>query len=203
MPVDKFHHEMKIWKNRLGGTDVFLTMNPDFVQLVGKNRWLREHVRPETIILIPVLQESVPCVPEEKMASLEQLGPNFLRVTGSFGFMQQPDVTRALKSWPKEKLEIEWDRLVCYLPEAYIVCQGRGGGSGFSRYSTIWGANRFLQPYSCEYRPAKSSVSGYAWRSDQDLLSPFKICLPLPQRWQPQKRRFPAAARRIPVLRSR
>jgi KUP system potassium uptake protein len=124
MPVDKFHHEIKRWKNRLGGTDVFLTANPDFVPLVGKNRWLREHVRPEKVILITIMEESVPYVPEEKMASLEQLGPDFLRVTASFGFMQQPDVTRALKSLPKEKLEIQWDRLVCYLPEAYIVSQG-------------------------------------------------------------------------------
>jgi KUP system potassium uptake protein len=124
MPIDKFRHEVKEWKNRQGVTGVFLTTHPDSVPLVGKNLWLRDHVRPELMILITIVVKSVPYVSEDQMVEVEELEVGFLRVTASFGFMQHPNVTRVLKTLPKDKLVIDWGRLVCYLPEAYIVAKG-------------------------------------------------------------------------------
>lgn len=92
--------------------------------MVGKNLWLRENARHEQLLLISIIQERVPYVAAECMARVEELAPGFLRVTASFGFMQHPDVMRVLRSLPQEKLNLDWDRLAFYLPEAVVVTNG-------------------------------------------------------------------------------
>jgi KUP system potassium uptake protein len=121
MPLDQFVHYTSRWRERSAGTGVFLTTHPDFVPLVGKNHWLCEHVRPEQVLLVTVSQKDVPYVCESKNAKVEEIGPGVHRITASFGFMQQPNVTRVLKGIPPEKLRIDWDKLVVYLPEGVIV----------------------------------------------------------------------------------
>jgi KUP system potassium uptake protein len=124
MPLEEFKNEIKGWRLRHGGTGVFLTTHHDSVPLVGKNLWLREHARHEQLLLITIVQERVPYVAAEFMARVEELAPGFLRVTASFGFMQHPDVMRVLRDLPQEKLNLDWDRLAFYLPEAIIVAKG-------------------------------------------------------------------------------
>ncbi len=124
MPLEQFLHEIKKWRVRHPGTGIFLTTHDNSVPLVGKNLWLREHVRPEQILLIEIIEEKVPFVPDSRRALVENLGPGFMRLTASFGFMQHPDITRVLKSVPPEKLRVDWERLVCYLPEPYLIARG-------------------------------------------------------------------------------
>jgi KUP system potassium uptake protein len=121
MPLDRFIHEATKWHERSAGTGVFLTTHPDFVPLVGKNCWLREHARPEQVLLVTVLQKDVPYVRESKCFAVDEVGRGIYRITASFGFMQQPNVTRVLKDIPEDKLRIDWDKLVVYLPEALFV----------------------------------------------------------------------------------
>jgi K+ transporter len=49
--------------------------------------------------------------------------------------MQYTDITRVLKSLPNEKIQLEWDKVVCYLPE---VCFEPKGG---------WWHRRIQQAY--------------------------------------------------------
>jgi KUP system potassium uptake protein len=121
MPLKDFLHEMKGWKHRHPSTGVFLTTRADFVPLVGRNHWLREQAQHEQVLLISVVEESVPYIPDNRISRVEELGPGFWRITASFGFMQHPDITRVLKCETEKNLKIDWDRLVCYLPEASFV----------------------------------------------------------------------------------
>ena len=127
MPTDDFLLEIQGWHERNEGTGVFLTTHPKSVPLVGKNLWLRTHARHEQIVLLTILEEKIPFVPEEKMGRVEELGFGFWRVTASFGFMQHPDVTRVLKSLSEKDLPLQWDRLVCYLPEPCFIAKGGWG----------------------------------------------------------------------------
>jgi KUP system potassium uptake protein len=124
MPLESFRRLVRGWKDRHEGIGLFFTTHPDIVPLVGKNLWLRDHARHEEVLLVTILEEKVPYVPREKMARVEELAPGFRRLTASFGFMQHPDITALLKNMPKEKLKLDWDRLVCYLPEACLVSKG-------------------------------------------------------------------------------
>ncbi len=124
MPIAKFQHEVQSWKDRHDGTGAFFTTHPDSVPLVGKNLWLKSHARHEDILLITIVEEAVPFVAKDEMAQVEELGPGFRRVTASFGFMQHPDITHVLECIPREKLKLDWDRLVCYLPEPCLISKG-------------------------------------------------------------------------------
>ena len=76
------------------------------------------------MLLITIVQERVPYVAAESMARMEELAPDFLRVTASFGFMQHPDVIRVLRDLPPGKLNLDWPRLAFYLPAAVMVAKG-------------------------------------------------------------------------------
>jgi KUP system potassium uptake protein len=51
----------------------------------------------ERALLLTVRTEDVPFVPEERRVELEELGAGFFRVAVSYGFMDGPDVPRALE----------------------------------------------------------------------------------------------------------
>jgi KUP system potassium uptake protein len=121
MPLDDFRREVKSWKQRHDGTGVFLTTSTNSVPLVGKNLWLRQHGRHEQIFLITIAEEKVPHVPEMDMGRVEELAPGFHRITARFGFMEHPDVTRVLEHVSKNQLQLDWDHLVCYLPEPTLI----------------------------------------------------------------------------------
>jgi KUP system potassium uptake protein len=141
MPIDKYHHELKAGPHRHGGTGVFLTTHRDSVPLVGKNHWLREHARHEQVLLVTVEERKIPYVHEADMTRVEELGAGFWRVTAAFGFMQRPDVTRALKCPQAKRLNLDWDRLVCYLPEATLVARGGWGRQRIQQIFDFLGRN--------------------------------------------------------------
>jgi KUP system potassium uptake protein len=51
----------------------------------------------ERIVLLTVHVQDVPHVPETERVAVERLGKGFFRVVASYGFLDQPDVPRALE----------------------------------------------------------------------------------------------------------
>ena len=128
MPLSDFLREMHKAEDRQEGTGVFLTTRREMMPLVGKNHWLRRLALHEQVLLITIDQREVPYIPAPEVVRTEDLGHGLWRITASFGFMQQPDVISALKAIPKEKLVLDWDKLVCYLPEATFEAKGTWWG---------------------------------------------------------------------------
>ena len=141
MPLADFKKEIQGWQLRHGGTGVFLTTHPDSVPLIGKNLWLREHARHEQLLLITVIQERVPFVATGSMARVAELAPDFLWITASFGFMQPPAVMRVLRDLPPEKINLDWDHLAFYLPEAVTVATGGWWRQGIQQIFEFMGRN--------------------------------------------------------------
>jgi len=127
MSLEDFTKEMRDEEKRQEGTGIFLTTRPGMVPLVGKNHWLRGLAQHEQILLVTIDEMEIPYVRENKIVQTEDLGRGLWRVTASFGFMQQPDIIRVLRSLPPEKLVLDWDKLVCYLPEATFEIKGGWG----------------------------------------------------------------------------
>ncbi|HUB68713.1 MAG TPA: KUP/HAK/KT family potassium transporter [Candidatus Methylacidiphilales bacterium] len=124
MSIEDFAKEMRDEEERQEGTGIFLTTRPEMVPLVGKNHWLRGLAQHEQILLVTVDEKETPYVRDNEIVQIEDLGRGLWRVTASFGFMQQPDIIRVLKSLPRERLVLDWDKLVCYLPEATFELRG-------------------------------------------------------------------------------
>jgi KUP system potassium uptake protein len=81
---------------RVPGTAVFLT--PDVAStpasLVLQVR--HNHVLHQEVILLAIVTEEVPEIPEEKRVASQRLPEGFWRVQASYGFMQRPDVPRVV-----------------------------------------------------------------------------------------------------------
>ena len=83
-------------RTRIPGTTVVLSdsatgVPPALVRLVQRFHVLHEHV-----VLLTVVTEHVPFVPNSGRATVEQLGGGLLRVFLHYGFMQVPRVPAAL-----------------------------------------------------------------------------------------------------------
>jgi KUP system potassium uptake protein len=81
---------------RVRGTAVYMTGNPEVVPVALLNNIEHNQVLHEQIALTTVRTLDIPHVPEDRRIELEELGGGFFRVTVSYGFMDQPDVPRAL-----------------------------------------------------------------------------------------------------------
>ena len=155
MPLADFQKEVQGWQLPHGGTGVFLTTHHDSVPLVGKNLWLREHARHEQLLLVTIVQQQSPYVAVESMVRVEELAPGFMRVTAAFGFMQHPDVMRVLRDLPPEKLNLDWDRLAFYLPEAVIVAKGGWWRQRIQQLFEFMGRNSLSQAKYFRVQPGE------------------------------------------------
>ncbi len=80
---------------RVPGAGVFMSATPNGVPPVMLHQVQRIKVLPETVVLLTVRVTHVPYMGTETM-TMEALGKGIYRVMAEFGFMDQPDVPRAL-----------------------------------------------------------------------------------------------------------
>jgi KUP system potassium uptake protein len=83
---------------RVPGTAVFLTANPDTVPRALLHNLKHNKVLHERIVILKVETEDVPRVPAAERLVVEHLPANFHRVVLRCGFMERPDVVAALTS---------------------------------------------------------------------------------------------------------
>jgi KUP system potassium uptake protein len=115
---------------RTPGTAVFLTstatgLPPILTHYVRGARALHKRV-----ILLNVVTADEPWVKAEERLALEELGHGFFRVVCRFGFMQTPDLPRALRLAAKTTaLDVDLDDVTWFLTRERIL-GGKGGRMG-------------------------------------------------------------------------
>jgi len=81
---------------RVPGIAAFMTGNPDFVPNALLHNLKHNRVLHERVLFITVVNEDVPTVAPEKRAEVDALGPGIVRIILHYGFMETPNVPRAL-----------------------------------------------------------------------------------------------------------
>ncbi|MEW5768925.1 MAG: potassium transporter Kup [Pseudomonadota bacterium] len=81
---------------RVPGTAVFLNANLETVPRSLLHNLAHNKVLHERNVFVTVITEDVPYVPAEQRAQVEEFGPNLFRVRIHYGFMQTPNVPKAL-----------------------------------------------------------------------------------------------------------
>ena len=82
--------------NRASRTAVYAVANPDTVPQALLHNLKHNQVLHESNVIMTVVFHEVPWVSDAERVEVLALGPSFWRVTLHFGFMDQPDVPRAL-----------------------------------------------------------------------------------------------------------
>jgi KUP system potassium uptake protein len=81
---------------RVPGTAVFTTANNKMVPNALLHNLKHNHVLADRVILMTVMTEDIPHVPDDQRLEIRHLDKNFHTMTLHYGFMDQPNIPRAL-----------------------------------------------------------------------------------------------------------
>jgi len=113
---------------RVPGTAIFMTGNPGGVPPPLLHNLEHNKVLHDQVVLLTVATAEVPHVARGDRARMERIGGNLYRVTLTFGFMDDPDVPKALRRLHKEQpLRINLSETTYFLGLETLLAAGRSG----------------------------------------------------------------------------
>jgi KUP system potassium uptake protein len=119
--------------HRVPGTAIFLTAAPDAVPHALLHNLNHNKVLHERVVFLTVEVRDVPWVAFTDRVSVESLGHGCWRVRVRYGFMNRPDVTRALELCSALGLEFDMMETSFFLSRQKIVPTAGGVGMAFWR----------------------------------------------------------------------
>lgn len=97
MPIDELVDILvKSNPHRVRGTAVFLTSDPDFAPAALLHNVKHNKVLHEKNVMLTVITDDRPRVPDSERVSIEPIRDGFSRVTMAFGYAETPNVPRGL-----------------------------------------------------------------------------------------------------------
>jgi KUP system potassium uptake protein len=119
---------------RVPGTAVFLTATPDATPHALLHNLNHNKVLHERIVFLTVETRDVPWVQFDERVLVERLGHGCWRVRVRYGFMNRPDVTRALELCSALGMEFELMQTSFFLSREKIVPAVAGGVSSMASW---------------------------------------------------------------------
>ncbi len=119
--------------NRVDGTAIFLTATPEATPHALLHNLNHNKVLHERVVFLTVEIRDVPWVSFEERATVERLGHGCWRVRLRYGFMNRPDVMRALDVCGSLGLEFDMMQTSFFLSRQQVV-PGSGGPSTMARW---------------------------------------------------------------------
>ena len=97
MPLDELIPMLaKNPPHRVPGTAVFLTANPDSAPTALLHSLKHYKVLHENNAILTIVTENIPRVAPQERVEMQHIGDNFMRVVLHFGFMETPNIPKAL-----------------------------------------------------------------------------------------------------------
>ncbi|WP_161893258.1 potassium transporter Kup, partial [Pseudomonas juntendi] len=122
LPLPLFISSIRIQPpHRVEGTAVFLTARSDAVPHALLHNMLHNQVLHSQVVLLTVVSEDRPRVPEHERFEVEAYGDGFFRVLLHFGFMDEPDVPAALKLCHLDGLDFTPMRTTYFLSRETVI----------------------------------------------------------------------------------
>lgn len=112
---------------RVPGTAVFLTNDPEVAPPALFHNLKHNKVLHEKLIMLTVFTTSYPRMPEEQRAKIDIIDADTTRVILNFGYMETPNVPRALARLKKQGLKFDIMTTSFFLGRRVIVPDRRSG----------------------------------------------------------------------------
>ncbi len=106
---------------RVSGTAVFLAGNAEGTPLALLHNLKHNKVLHQRVVLLTIITSDVPHVDVSSRATVEKLSDNFYRVTGSYGFMEDPCVPDILVACRNQGLAFEDEQTTFFLSRETII----------------------------------------------------------------------------------
>jgi KUP system potassium uptake protein len=118
-------------KERVRGTAVYLTSRVDVVPVPLLHNLKHNKVLHARIVLLHVMTENSPRVAPERRIDVTHFGDNFHAVVLHYGFMEQPNVPRALEHCRAYELDFNMMDTSFFVGRVTILADKRSGLSAF------------------------------------------------------------------------
>jgi KUP system potassium uptake protein len=113
--------------HRVPGTAIFMSSTLKRTPVALLHNLKHNRVLHERVIFMTLTVDDVPYVLPSKRVEVEELGGGFYRITGHYGFMQQPNVPRLLRRAKREGLDISAEESTFFLGREIIVPSEKPG----------------------------------------------------------------------------
>ncbi|MFO0996364.1 MAG: potassium transporter Kup [Alphaproteobacteria bacterium] len=119
---------------RAGGTAIYMARTGDAIPHALLHNLKHNHVLHERIVLLTVVNEDVPVVPEDERVKVVHLPKRIHRVVVRYGFVETPDIPMALARCGTQGLDIDLAETSFFLGRVSLVPAERSALSGWRRY---------------------------------------------------------------------
>lgn len=116
---------------RVPGIAIFLTGNPYGIPRTLLHNFKHNKILHEQIVLLTVRTEEVPRITDEERISFESLGQGFYRVMVKYGFSENPDIPKILKSIENDELNFNPMKTTYFLGRETLLI---GNSKGFEKW---------------------------------------------------------------------
>lgn len=106
---------------RIHGTAVVMASRADGIPPLLTHHLDRLHVLHENVLLLTIVTAHTPYVPRGRHAELETLGGGLYRLTGTYGFMETPDVPDLLREAQRAGLEVSIEDVTYFVGRETIL----------------------------------------------------------------------------------
>src|SRR6266481_4138386 len=145
MPLDLFLKNLKpMTCGRVPGTAVFMTGDINSVPTALLHNLKHNKVLHERVVLMNVRTEDIPHVPEERRIEISHLEHNFHIVKLDYGFMDEPNIPRALAQCRVQQFRLNLMETSFFLRREKIVAAQRAPFARWRKQLFIVMANTML-----------------------------------------------------------
>jgi KUP system potassium uptake protein len=113
--------------HRAAGTAIFLTSDPDVAPVALMHNLKHNKVLHEKNIILTVKTKGVPRVNEGERVQIELLNDDFKKVTIAYGFMESPNLPKALGLCRKQGLKFDIMATSFFLGRRSVVASANSG----------------------------------------------------------------------------
>ena len=152
LPIEDFLRDVVESKpHRVPGTAIFLAGNPDGTPAALTHNFKHNRIIHKRVVLLTILIEEIPYVEMERRVEVSDLGQEFYRVIGRYGFMEEPDAQLVLKLCKPHGLNFREMETTYFLSrETIIPSQRRGLARWRKRLFAVMASN--AQPANAFFR---------------------------------------------------
>ncbi|MEI8402069.1 MAG: potassium transporter Kup [Alcaligenaceae bacterium] len=120
MPLESFI-QFTTDVHRISGTAVFMTSSSDGVPSALLHNLKHNQILHERVVLMTIKTADKPFVKHSKQVEIQDLGKNFSRIVVTYGFMQNPNVPRALQLCEAHGMVFDMMSTTFYLARETVV----------------------------------------------------------------------------------
>jgi KUP system potassium uptake protein len=109
---------------RVRGTGVFMAGNPKGTPLVLLHHLKANKVLQETVVLLSIVTEEVPLVPDAERLTVSEIGHGVWRAIGRYGYMESPNVSVLMEQVKAAGVPLKLNEATYYFNREMILTGG-------------------------------------------------------------------------------